>query len=94
MVVFLGAGGGGWGALRKANGGIAISISKPNGLVTCRWASAPKTDKKTNLKPTDKDNPKRIRRLGRLVGLFGPRYVFNPVLRVALHGRISGGGRL
>ena len=64
----------------KSTGRIDISISKPNGLVTSRLASAAKKDKKRNLKPTDKENPKKIRRLERLKKLFSTSYVFNQVL--------------
>ena len=79
---------GGWEVgVTKITGRISISISKPNGVGVFRSASAPKKDKKTNLKQTDKDHPVKIRRLERLGGLFGTRYVFKPVLRVALHGQ-------
>ena len=51
-------------------------------------ANAPKKDKKTNLKPTDKDNPKKIRWLECLQKLFMTRYMFNQVLSVTLHDQI------
>ena len=77
-----------WAGVTKITGRIAISISKPNGLVDFRLASAPKKAKKTNLKPTDKDNPKQIRRSEFLRKLFATSYVFNQVLYVSLHGQM------
>ena len=77
-------------SVTKSTGHIDISISKPNGLVACHMASAPKKDKKTNLEPTDKDNPKKIRRSEWLKKLFQTSYMFNQVPWVTLHDQILG----
>ena len=48
----------------------------------------PKKAKKTHPSPSDKDNPRKIRRSERLVELFATSYMFRTVLFVALDGHI------